>query len=388
MLAFLDSFLGPFPSFHWISEDCDMFHTYFCPTSHPYSANMLNFRTLYILQARAGLFRPHHINNINQFLIANKAPSFQLPRRLLSTLLLRKEAESPRTRKDPQTTTETEPNAFIIHPSNSSTFAPETLLASLLSRGQHHHHHHHYHHHHQDEPSIISRDEAIELLDGVQLLPVFDFPGAVQAISDVSDRLHKMQQARRRQQQQQQQQQQQKDEEEKEEGVDPDTDTETTDGGGGGGHHQPVLLIIEGLDALAEGVIRTSNPLRGSAVLVPALRTLTHLARTYASFLSVILVNTSGLGGGGFVAHGQPQPQAQSQGQIQDKNGEGIHSVFFRPGMTSPLLPTLLSRSLDQGLDVHLLLSTVRGRRIVEVIKDRVGASVGRWCVWDGNGDG
>ncbi|KAL2014790.1 hypothetical protein VTN00DRAFT_2315 [Thermoascus crustaceus] len=289
----------------------------------------------------------------------------ELPRHLLSTLLLRKESPGTRRSISPE---QLQPKAFIIYPTNSSTFAPEALLASLLS-------HHHRHHQNKNQPSI-SRDEAIELLDAVQLFPVFDFPSALQAISEVADKLHKIQQERRQREQQQPAE------------VDLAGD-------------QPVLLIIEGLDALAEGVIRTSNPLRGSALLIPALRTLTHLSRTYASFLSVVLVNTSGVGRflgqsqsqgqgqGGQQTQSRSQSQSQSQSQGpgpgQDRDGDGIHSVFFRPGMTSLLL-TLLSRSLDQGLDVHLLLSIVKGRRIVEVIKDRVGASVGRWCVWDRTG--
>lgn len=51
------------------------------------------------------------------------------------------------------------------------------------------------------------------------------------------------------------------------------------------------------------------------------------------------------------------------------------------------LLPSLLMKTLDQGVDTHLMVSRERGRagRVgVEVIKDRVGDGLGMRCVWDG----
>ncbi|KAL1986295.1 hypothetical protein VTN96DRAFT_6663 [Rasamsonia emersonii] len=288
----------------------------------------------------------------------------ELPRRLLASLLLRSKESS---RSSPQ------PKAFIIHPSNSSTFAPETLLQDVLSLDRRHH-----------EPavsSLLSRDEAITLLDAVQLLAVYDFPSAVQAISQVSDALHELQQGRRKHPSGEEQ------EEEEDE---------------------PILLIVEGLDALTESVIRTSNPLRGSALLMPALRTLTHLSRAYASFLSVLLVNTLGLGGttsaGAYQkpASADNTPQSvpitvtedRTRASILNPDDGGLQSIFFRSASasagswsragagTGSLLPTLLSRTLDQGIDSHLLLSSVKGKSVVEVIKDRTGDGVGKWCVW------
>ncbi|KAN0070143.1 hypothetical protein V8E54_011724 [Elaphomyces granulatus] len=247
-----------------------------------------------------------------------------------------------------------ETRAFIIHPANSSMFSPDALLSSLISEQCH-------------RNPLLSRDDAINILDTVQLLPVFDFPGAVQAIGAVSSALHSFRQR-----------QYHKDIEESE------MITATSE--------SVILIIVEGLDVLAEGVIRTSNPLRGSALLTSALRTLTHLVRTYASFLSVMLVNTSGLGGTSYASNNdqpastdqeRPSPSITQTGN-RDRDG-GLNSIFPRPGTMSSLLPTLLSRTVDQGIDTHLLLSLVEGGRIVEVIKDRTGDSMGRWCVWGNN---
>lgn len=227
-------------------------------------------------------------------------------------------------------------------------FSPDALLSSLISEQCH-------------RNPLLSRDDAIDILDTVQLLPVFDFPGVVQAIGAVSSALHGFRQRQ-------------------------NGESELISAT----NESVILIIVEGLDTLAEGVIRTSSPLRGSALLTSALRSLTHLVRTYASFLSVMLVNTSGLGGMSYASNNdqpayadkeRPSPSITQTG-IRDRDG-GLYSIFPHPGAMSSLLPTLLSRSLDQGIDTHLLLSLVEGGRVVEVIKDRTGDSMGRWCAWD-----
>lgn len=186
----------------------------------------------------------------------------------------------------------------------------------------------------------------------MQLLPVYDFRSAVDAINDVSESLRNPQAER---------------------ATSPAEDTGA------------VLFLIAGLDTLAEGVIRASNPGKGAAVLTAALRALAQLARMHASFLSVLLVNTSGLGsvGSGLLVSpgkgGGNLEQAPGEESLRGRD-EGVHSVFRRPG--SVLLPSLLTRILDQGIDTHLLLSSVRDEFVVEVVKDRVGDGVGRWCIW------
>ncbi|KAJ9191509.1 hypothetical protein DTO021D3_1990 [Paecilomyces variotii] len=263
----------------------------------------------------------------------------ELPRYLLSTHLRRTSPNHP-----------SEPRAFIIRSPTSSAFSPETLLGSLLSC--------------HDEPHL-SREEAVELLDSVQILSVLDFTHVIQAISNVSDALNRIQQQRHQLRENHGQ-------------------VSSSDN-----CNSPVLLIIEGIDTMADGLIRTSSPLRGTALLVPVLRTLTYLSRTYASFLSVMLVNTNTLGS--IYPNRSVNPSSRSSGQGQQFNvgdgdgdrNEGIHSVFLHRATSTTLLPTILSRSLDQGIDAHLLLSKVNGRTVVEVVKDRVGSGVGRWCVWD-----
>lgn len=96
-------------------------------------------------------------------------------------------------------------------------------------------------------------------------------------------------------------------------------------------------------------------------MLNAALREVSDLSRVCASFLSVVLVNTGGLGAAG--------PGSGSS------SGHGERSL-------ASLLPSLLQKTLDQGVDRHLLVSRVEvegkgSGRMVEVIKDRVGDGLG-----------
>ncbi|KAB8257726.1 hypothetical protein BDV32DRAFT_79043 [Aspergillus pseudonomiae] len=144
-----------------------------------------------------------------------------------------------------------------------------------------------------------------------------------------------------------------------------------------------VFLVIAGLDTLTEGVVRASSTVRGTAILSNLLRTLTQLSRMYSSYLSVMLVNTSGLGtltSDTHAAPGQMQQGRNPGNNPQTSRENGIHSIFHA---SEKLFPSLLMRTLEQGIDAHLLLSTVKPAHVVEVIKDRVGNGVGRWCIWD-----
>jgi hypothetical protein len=192
----------------------------------------------------------------------------------------------------------------------------------------------------------------------VQLLPVHNFPNAAQAIGKVSDVLHKIQEKR----------------EQREEPTELNPSS-----------NNPIVLIVVGLDTLTEGVIRVSNPARGAAVLTATLRTLTRLSRVHASYLSIILVNTNGIGSinpereknqkstGNTTSHGD--------GAARQPLEDGMHSIFHSD--IPSLFPTLLMKALDQGTDTHLLISDLRGAQIVEVIKDRVGAGLGKWGIWN-----
>ncbi|RAK84633.1 F-box domain protein [Aspergillus costaricaensis CBS 115574] len=247
----------------------------------------------------------------------------RLPRHLLTTHLLHQHQHDTH-----------QPKTYIIHPANFSAFTPQRLLTSLLNKNQ------------QQQPPL-SRTQAITLLDSVQLFPVYDFNAAAQAIHEIAATISS-------------------------------ASRETTP-------HQHII-IITGLDTLTEGVIRASNPLRGSAMLTSVLRTLTQLTRTHGSNVSVMLVNTSGLGkvvssqSGGV---GEEVDANATRGMYEIDDGEeGIQSAFR--AHSGEMFPSLLMRTLDQGIDSHLLVSSIGRVPVVEVIKDRVGGNVGRWCVWEG----
>lgn len=185
----------------------------------------------------------------------------------------------------------------------------------------------------------------------MQLLPVHNFTNAAQAIGKVSEVLDEIQEKREQQR--------------KTTEASPSTEN-------------PIILIVAGLDTLTEGVIRASNPARGAAVLTATLRTLTHLSRVHASHLSIILVNTNGLG---TMNPEWDKKQPHGDSATRQPLEDGIHSIFHSD--IPSLFPTLLMKTLDQGIDTHLLLSDLRGAQIVEVIKDRVGTSLGKWGIWN-----
>lgn len=120
-------------------------------------------------------------------------------------------------------------------------------------------------------------------------------------------------------------------------------------------------------------------------MLTSVLRTLTQLTRTHGSNVSVMLVNTSGLGkmvsaqSGGV---GEVDANATGGMYEMDDGEEGIQSAFR--AHSGEMFPSLLMRTLDQGIDTHLLVSSIGRVLVVEVIKDRVGGNVGRWCVGEG----
>ncbi|KAJ5267067.1 hypothetical protein N7478_009875 [Penicillium angulare] len=228
-----------------------------------------------------------------------------------------------------------EAEAFIIYPSNFDAFAARNLFNDL-----------------QSGSSGLSRDDAIKRLDSVHLLHVHDLQNAAQAIKHVSERL---QQAQERRQQ-------------------PHEASIS--------RNSTSVLVVVGLDTLAEGVIRASNPARGAAVLASTLRMMTRMSRTHSDFLSIILVNTSGLGSAyEFDQEGSNRRNnAPSDADVRSSRDDGIHSIFQMPGY--PLLSNLLMRTLDQGIDTHILLSDVKYARVAEVIKDRTGPGLGKWGIW------
>ncbi|KAL3435825.1 hypothetical protein BDV09DRAFT_66363 [Aspergillus tetrazonus] len=277
----------------------------------------------------------------------------ELPRCLLTTWL-RRTSQPPSNKTKLQAQTRT--RAYIIHPQHNTIFAPAKLLSSLLSRSEP-----------TQQAPPISRSEAITLLDSVQLFPVFDFAGAVDAISEVSERLHKIWDNRQENQNR--------------------NETE----------NQQTVVVITGLDTLTGAVIRSSNAVRGTAVLMSTLRKITQLSLLHRAYTSVLLVNTSGVGPSLSVHQHSNQIQSQAHREYETHHTRddrsSIQSMFY---MNAPLFPSLMMKTLDQGVDTHLLVSIsdlsmeMHGRSVavpvVEVIKDRVGSGLGRWCVWNKKG--
>jgi hypothetical protein len=179
--------------------------------------------------------------------------------------------------------------------------------------------------------------------------------------------------------------------------------------------HEPVLVVLEGIDRSLDEVIRISNSLAAQAKLMSLLRTLTILSRTYATFVTIVVVNAMALPpstssgpeipladaqGMGIMRHstsGQLDPsrfQNKRQNRRSNHPLAPVQSIFTQPppnpatvatedsSLNHPavIYPSLLARSFDQGFDVHLLVSKVQGRMVIEVPKDRVGDSLGRWC--------
>ncbi|KAJ5609113.1 hypothetical protein N7528_009680 [Penicillium herquei] len=230
---------------------------------------------------------------------------------------------------------DTETNTFIIYPTNFDAFAARNLFNDL-----------------QSGPSSLSKDDAIKRLDSVQLLPVQNLLQAAQAVKQISGSLQQIQEKYQQAQ------------------SEPDQSTSI------------IILAVVGLDTLAEGVVRASNPARGAAVLASTLRLLTRLSRTHSDFLSVMLVNTHGLGSA-YVEFDQQGSNRQNIAVTEDTRSirdDGIHSIFQKPG--TPLLSNLVMRTLDQGIDTHILLSDVKYTHVAEVIKDRTGTSLGKWGTW------
>ncbi|PGG99460.1 hypothetical protein AJ80_09346 [Polytolypa hystricis UAMH7299] len=296
-------------------------------------------------------------------------------------------------------------------------------------------------------------EEIENLVDGLQMYRAFDFDEILEAVDKVSDTLYDLQQRR-----------------EKTARVDiSDNDDNTKsistkqpavviDRASKGTENEeqeaPFLLILEGVDQSLEEVIRASDAVAGHARLIPLLRTLTILSRTYASFLTIVVVNfitlprlssnvglTSGTEREGnnittphIDDHGDHQPSSSSSSsssssprrrEIAATSSTGTERkayVTTQPGQQQhstsgpripslkhhnhPLVPlysifstadtvtnrgeplssrhsSILVRSLEQGFDTHLLVSEVQGQAIVECVKDRVGGSVGRWCVME-----
>ncbi|EGD84566.1 hypothetical protein H112_08276 [Trichophyton rubrum D6] len=167
----------------------------------------------------------------------------------------------------------------------------------------------------------------------------------------------------------------------------------------------PILLLIEGIDVAIQETIRSSDMDTAGDRLCSFLRTLTLLCRTYKSLLAVIIANSITL---------RPEipkaiQMAPDELRTQVRNGLTpaetalttpyrledmsfpVESVFEPPddrrlisGSPYPSgLPLFhFADELDEGIDVHLVVSSVDNERVVEIVKDREGNNLGRWDIF------
>ncbi|KAI1910741.1 hypothetical protein LOZ39_006063 [Ophidiomyces ophidiicola] len=214
--------------------------------------------------------------------------------------------------------------------------------------------------------------ESIQsILDNVTIFRAFDFKEFLEAISNVSSTLHSQEQ-------------------------DQEVPSST-------------LLLLQGLDQSLAEIRRASSNLAAQARLVPFLRTLSVLSRTYSSHLTVVVVNSTLIPSSSYFSawdyiakqHLGNPPNKEKDEAYADQSGPwdsylSLRSVFSREQMQyqqQKYLPTAtsqgrkpvslysssVSRSLDHGFDTHLLVSKKGTKMIIEVAKDRVGDSLGRW---------
>ncbi|KAJ5293842.1 hypothetical protein N7508_008663 [Penicillium antarcticum] len=242
-----------------------------------------------------------------------------------------------------------EPSTFIIYPGNFDAFDPQNLYDDLtLPKDQ--------------DQQALSEKEAIQKMDTVQLLAVSDFHEAAQAIRQYSDVVDSLEQKRQ------------------EARNNPNSVNHSSS-------FDPIMLLVVGLDYLVEGIIRASNSGKGVAMLTAALRSLTTFSRIHESFLSIVLVNMNGLGpynpdwgGSHSYLNGNMNVNTNSRDDSSKALDYAIHSAFHSE---IRLFPNMLMKTLDQGTDTHFLVSDVRRAQVLEVIKDRVGGSLGKWGVWN-----
>ncbi|EFQ97942.1 hypothetical protein MGYG_00978 [Nannizzia gypsea CBS 118893] len=174
---------------------------------------------------------------------------------------------------------------------------------------------------------------------------------------------------------------------------------------GGGPIEPPILLLIEGMDVAIQETIHTSDTDAAGEQLCSLLRTLTLLCRTYESLFAVIIANSIPLRPQAPKAIQMPTEDLRSQVRagrtpietplttpymLKDMDFP-VESVFEAPDdrrliSGSPYLSSLqlsiFADEIDEGIDIHLAISSVDNERVVEVIKDRNGDNLGRWDVF------
>lgn len=182
-------------------------------------------------------------------------------------------------------------------------------------------------------------DEALDLMDTIQLLQYFDFAGLAEALSEVASRIFEQSQQ---------------------------------------GHNEAVkandrqkdILIIQGLDTTLASTKRRSGLVQTNALLSNLLRTITHLARTYRQLLVIVELGVE-------LRDGRAEGDAAEV--VSAFASDTARKISVTPGGT-------VGRNLEAGMDLMILIHNAwgkvdTGKQIAEVVKDRTGSGLGIWTV-------
>jgi hypothetical protein len=197
----------------------------------------------------------------------------------------------------------------------------------------------------QARHSIRRESTRLQLLNTVQIMQYFDVAGLAESISEVSSRLHD-QNSR--------------------------SETLSTSHGKDPWRMKRQILLLDGLCPALESTQRRSGLVQANALAASLVRSVAHLSRSYPLLLVLFLLEAS----------------------RDVRSGDELTSAFSSLGNSicgiSP--GGMLGRTLLAGIDTVILLhDTVDaglndGDLIAEVVKDRVGASLGQWGIWAQSG--
>ena len=132
------------------------------------------------------------------------------------------------------------------------------------------------------------------------------------------------------------------------------------------------ILLLDGLCPALESTQRRSGLVQANALAASLVRSVAHLSRSYPLLLVLFILEAS----------------------RDMRSGDELTSAFSSPGNSIRGISPggMLGRTLLAGIDTVILLhDTVDaglndGDLIAEVVKDRVGASLGQWGIWAQSG--
>ena len=189
----------------------------------------------------------------------------------------------------------------------------------------------------QSRVAARPRSACLKLLDTVQIMQYFDIAGLTESISEVSSCLHDLK----------------------------------SGPGANSSRLKRHILVVDGLCPALESTQRRSGLVQANALAASLLRSLTHLSRSNPSLLILIDLEAS--------------REARSEEELTSAFSSPERSIRgIRPG-------GVLQKTLLAGIDTVILLhdkvdtGLKDGDLIVEVARDREGASLGHWVVWPGS---